>query len=199
MRRIGRPRMSPKSMANRTANGTACQNVQLGDSVLGRRGQQGDRVGTDGEERHEAEVQQAGQPQGDVETQAQAGRTVATSAMTWAKNGPIASGKSRTTARTRIAERPDDESPLRSAAAHPRAGGASSGRTIACGRDAPDEHDDGTGGRSAPRSRTGSGRRPPAGSPASASAAARRTGRRRAATQSPTASGDADRRRAARG
>ena len=40
---------APNSIANRTANGTACQNDHPGDPVLGRRGQEADRVGADGD------------------------------------------------------------------------------------------------------------------------------------------------------
>ena len=57
-------------MATRTAKGTAAQNDQLGDAVLAGRGEQADRVGADGEERHEAQVKQAGEAEGDVEAEA---------------------------------------------------------------------------------------------------------------------------------
>ena len=57
-------------MAARTAKGTACQKVRPAMPRLGGRGQQRDRVGADGEEGHEAQVEQAGQAERDVEAQA---------------------------------------------------------------------------------------------------------------------------------
>ena len=68
---MGRPRKRPKSIANSTANGIACQKLQPAMPVLGRRGQQRHRVRADRVEGDEAQVEEAGQAEGDVEAEAQ--------------------------------------------------------------------------------------------------------------------------------
>ena len=70
MLRIGRPRTAPKIAANSIANGSATQNGTSSRPYSASDVKQADRVGADREERHEAEVEQAGETQGDVQAEA---------------------------------------------------------------------------------------------------------------------------------